>query len=70
MPRPVEAFQGETLDALVWRATGSGAGALEAVLEANPGVAARGRALPAGTVVIIPDAAEEPAAAPMLQLWD
>ena len=70
MPRSVEAYDGEVLDALVWRATGSGAAALEAVLAVNPGLAAHGRALPAGVQVIIPDTAEAPASAPMLQLWD
>lgn len=70
MPRTVEALQGEALDALVWRATGLGSPAIEAVLAANPGLAAFGRALPMGAPVLIPDAAEVPAEAPMLQLWD
>lgn len=70
MPRPVQAREAETLDDLVWRETGQGSPALEAVMAANPGLARSGRRLAAGTTVTIPDAAETPAAAPMLQLWD
>lgn len=35
----VAALQGETLDALCWRHYGSTAGTVEAVLDANPGLA-------------------------------
>lgn len=70
MSRQVEANQDEALDALVWRATGQGSPALEAVLAANPGLARGGRGLAAGTLVTIPDAAVTPAAAPLIQLWD
>lgn len=70
MARVVVANQDEPLDALVWRATGLGSPAIEAVLAANPGVARLGTALPSGTEILIPDVAEAPADAPMLQLWD
>lgn len=66
----VSAHQDEALDALVWRATGKCAGALEAVLAANPGLAAMGDALPEGAVVFIPAAAVEPVSRPLIQLWD
>ena len=66
----VAAHQDEALDALVWRATGRCAGALEAVLAANPGLASIGDALPEGAVVFIPAAAAEPASRPLIQLWD
>lgn len=66
----VTAHQDEALDALVWRATGRCVGALEAVLAANPGLAAAGAALPEGAVVFIPAAAVTPASRPLIQLWD
>lgn len=70
MPRTELAFAGESLDALVWRVTGRGSSTVEAVMRANPGLAAGGRALAEGTPVLIPDAALAPAAATLIQLWD
>jgi len=62
--------QGETVEALVWRVTGN-ASAVEAVLQANPGLAELGAILPAGTAVTIPAAAvTSSATAPLIQLWD
>ena len=52
----VTAEAGETVDALVWRAIGRGSGAVEQVLDVNPGLAA-GEVLAAGREVIIPGAA-------------
>lgn len=66
----VIAQQDEALDALVWRAIGRSAGAVEAVLAANPGLGAMGAALPEGAVVFIPAAAATPVAQPLVQLWD
>ncbi|MDZ4370113.1 MAG: tail protein X [Phenylobacterium sp.] len=68
--RVVKALQGEPIDRLVWRVTGLGSPAIEAVLAANPGLAAVGHALPEGLEVTIPEIASAPAQAPMLQLWD
>ncbi|WP_230947385.1 tail protein X [Burkholderia territorii] len=45
----VAALQGETLDALCWRYYASTAGTVEAVLEANPGLAELGVVLPMGS---------------------
>lgn len=70
MPQTAKANDGETLDALVWRATGRGSEAVVEVLAANPGLAAKARSMPAGTEVLIPDQALAPATAPLLQLWD
>jgi phage tail protein X len=66
------AHAGETLDALVWRTLGWTAGAVEAALEANPGLADAGPHLAAGRAVVLPASvtAARPAAAPLLQLWD
>ncbi len=44
----IAALQGETLDALCWRHYGSTAGTVEAVLEANPGLAQHGVVRPMG----------------------
>lgn len=69
----VIAHQGDTLDALLWRAVGRIGALLQATLDANPGLAALGEVLPHGTPVDIPDAAlATPAATdqPLIQLWD
>lgn len=62
-------FEGDTLDALVWRVYGRLDGRLvERVLEVNPGLAALGPILPAGTKVSLienPGAAE----AESVRLW-
>lgn len=66
----LQAHQAEPLDALLWRGTGRGSGAIEAVLDANPGLAALSTALPEKHVVTVPPAALQPATAPLVQLWD
>jgi len=66
----VSALQSETLDALVWRATGQGSGAVELVLAANPGLAASAVALAEGVPVTIPDLPATAAEVDLVQLWD
>ena len=68
----VHALQDESLAALVWRALGFTSGAVETVLEANPGLAVHAEALPQGYAVTIPGLAQvEPQAdAQLVQLWD
>ena len=66
----VLARAGESLDALVWRATGQGASATELTLAASPGLAARAAALPEGTAVIIPDLPATSDQVDLVQLWD
>jgi phage tail protein X len=70
MSTVVTALAGESLDALVWRATGGGAGAVEATLAATPGLAALSLALPEATEVTIPDDAPPAAPIDIIQLWD
>lgn len=70
MSATVTALQGESLDALVWRATGQGSGAVERVLEANKGLAAIAASLPEGHSVIIPALPSTATELPLLQLWD
>jgi phage tail protein X len=65
---PATARAGETVDAVVWRVLGTSA--VEPVLEANPGLAARGPTLPEGLAITLPAAAAMPAAPPIPQLWD
>ncbi|MBO1852096.1 tail protein X [Burkholderia cenocepacia] len=66
----VVALQGETLDALCWRYYASTAGTVEAVLEANPGLAELGVVLPMGTVVDMPELNTIGQTKPLLQLFD
>lgn len=72
MADQVVSRQGDTLDALMWRERGLQAADLTAILDSNPGLAALGEELPAGTVVTVPDAVTAPASAPLptIQLWD
>ncbi|CAJ4592817.1 tail protein X [Burkholderia pseudomallei] len=66
----IAALQGETLDALCWRHYGSTVGTVEAVLEANPGLAELGVVLPMGTVVEMPERRAIETTTPLLQLFD
>lgn len=66
----VAALQGDTLDALCWRTYRSTAGTVEAVLEANPGLAALGVVLPMGTLVEMPPLTTIEPTKPLLQLFD
>ncbi|BCQ51085.1 tail protein X [Burkholderia gladioli] len=66
----VTAQQDESLDALCWRYYGSTSGTVEAVMAANPGIAALGVALPAGTVVEMPAPVAIDQVRPLLQLFN
>ncbi|WP_337263334.1 MULTISPECIES: tail protein X [unclassified Serratia (in: enterobacteria)] len=66
----VMAEQGDTLDAICYRYYGALAGALEAVLAANPRLAELGAILPTGTLVELPNQVEQAADTQMIQLWD
>ena len=65
----VTALQGDSVDSLCYRHLGSSA-AVEATLEANPGLAALGAILPMGTVVTLPEIVSESATQNIIQLWD
>lgn len=63
-------MQGDTLSAVCWRQYGTTAGGvLERVLDANPGIAALGPILPAGTAVTLPELAPATNTAELIQLW-
>lgn len=66
----VRALQAETVDALCWRVIGRTDGVVEAVLDANPGLADAGLFLPVGFEVEIPDTSEITGTAPLVQLFD
>lgn len=71
MDAPLHAQQGDTIDRLIWREAGLGAAALGTVLAANPGLAALGPVLPAGTPVILPEiTAPALPTRDIVQLWD
>jgi phage tail protein X len=60
---------GEALDAIVWRYRGRTAGLVEQALGLNPGLAALGPALPAGTAVILPAPISAKPVRETVKLW-
>lgn len=65
----VRAQQYDTVDAICWRHYGRTLGMTEAVLAANPGLAAVGPVLPHGLEVELPELVSSPAAQ-TVQLWE
>ncbi len=65
------AKSGDKLDLLIWREAGLGPGELTRVLDANPGLADLGTALPIGTVVVVPASQQDSTTPvlPLIQLW-
>lgn len=61
--------QGEVLDTICTRTYGDESGYVEALLEANPGLAAKGPILPMGTKVRLPEI-KKPDETPVVTLWD
>lgn len=60
---------GDTADSIAWAVYGRQDGGLvEALLEANPGLADQGPILPAGLLIAVPDA-PVPATAQGVRLW-
>jgi phage tail protein X len=65
------ALDGDTVDAICWRELGRTRAVTEQVLALNPGIAALGTRLPAGTVVTLPELAKAaPAVLETVKLWD
>ena len=62
--------QGDMLDEICWRHYGTQSGAVELVLEANPGLADLGLVLPLDTEIVLPDLPEVPAEEKTMRLWD
>jgi len=68
MATTVRTCEGDLLDALCFAHYGHLQGCVEAVLDANPGLARHGQPYPAGLVIILPDLPEP--AADSIKLWD
>ena len=62
--------EGDVIDAVCRRYYGREAGAVEAVLEANPGLAELGPVLPAGALVTLPDLPRPLEIIETVKLWD
>ena len=69
MPRTYRTRDGDTLDWICWKHYGRQSGAVEAVLDANPGLADQGPVLAAGVPIALPDLAPAAATA-VVRLWD
>ena len=70
--RTAIALQGEPVDQVCWRVLGYTRTVVEQVLDLNPGLAALGPRLPAGTVITLPEASSAAAAQTLetVSLWD
>jgi phage tail protein X len=62
--------QQEMVDAICRRAYGDESGFVEAVLEANPGLAALAAPLPIGTEITLPDLIAATEVVPVVSLWN
>lgn len=70
-PRRILIRKGEPIDLALWRETGrTRGGPLEAVLDANPGLAAAPVVPAAPLRALLPAAAQAPTTADVVQLWD
>ncbi|UXM94330.1 MULTISPECIES: tail protein X [unclassified Bartonella] len=62
-------IQGEMLDRICRKIYGDESGYVEAVLEANPGLAKKGEPLPFGTLIMLPEV-EKNNELNLVYLWD
>ena len=62
--------QNEMVDAICRRIYGDESGYVEAVLSANPGLAALAAPLPIGTVVALPEISKANEVVAVVSLWD
>ena len=60
--------QGDVVDALVYKYYQGQEGTLEQVLNANPGLAAKGDVLPAGVTIVFPEV-PKPKSKESITLW-
>ena len=61
---------GETVDLACLQTYGRTRDVTEAALAANPGLAGLGPVLPVGTVIVMPDLAEDTPQRYLVSLWD
>lgn len=64
------ASDGDTLDYICWRYYGQQSGAVELVLDANPGLGALGVEIPEGTEITLPDLPAPATEQAVIRLWD
>lgn len=61
--------QGDTLDWICWKFYGQQSGAVELVLDANPGLGDQGPVYPAGLELVLPDLPQPASEVQPLRLW-
>lgn len=61
--------QGDTLDWICWKFYGQQSGAVELVLDANPGLGDQGPIYPAGLVLVLPELPQPASEVQPLRLW-
>lgn len=66
----ISTLQGDMVDTICRRTYGDESGFVEAVLAANPGLAALGPVLPVGTQVFLPVLDPDPEQEQLVTLWD
>ena len=66
----VTSIAGETVDLICRRHYGDESGYVEAVYDANRGLAALGAILPAGVVIVLPEVVTAAQAGAVVRLWD
>lgn len=70
MPSTYITKAGQTVDLACQDFYGRTRDVTEAVLDANPGLAAHGPFLPMGTTIVMPDIDTRPAARELVKLWE
>lgn len=60
----------DVLDRICFKHYGHTKGTVEAVLEANPGLADKGAVLPSGILITLPMLPEAESKKPSIRLWD
>jgi phage tail protein X len=63
------AEEGDTLDFICWKFYGQQSGAVELVLDANPGLASLGPVLPVNTTITLPDIPKPATEVQPIRLW-
>ena len=69
MSATYRAEQGDTLDFICWKFYGQQSGAVELVLDANPGLASLGPVLPVNTTITLPDIPKPATEVQPIRLW-
>lgn len=69
MTATYRAEEGDTLDFICWKFYGQQSGAVELVLDANPGLASLGPVLPVNTTITLPDIPKPATEVQPIRLW-